>query len=114
MDIENTDNINKIQNEIENKKDNNENNQIQIIKTNQEPQPVKKKISFKEAQQSIIEFKEIVEDIEKKIKNKYGDCLPDFSCEEQLPSSLKTKLITSFFESEEIKNIINKMNQEKK
>ena len=50
----------------------------------------------------------------KKIKDNYGDCLPDFSCEEQLPVLLKTKLITTFFESEEMKNIANKMKQEQK
>ena len=93
------------------------NTNITSTQTNHIPEvhpPKKKKISFKEAQQQIKDFKIVLEDIEKKIKNKYGDCLPDFSYEEHLPVNLKTKLITSFFESEEIKNIINKVNQEQK
>ena len=80
----------------------------------QEVHPPRKKISFQEAQQSIKDFAAIIEDIEKKIKNKYGDCLPDFSCEEQLPVTLKTKLITTFFDSEEMNNIANKMKEEQK
>ena len=96
-----------------------ENNNVNTIKNTQtkpeqeNPLP-KKKITFKEAQQTIKEFKKIVEEIEGKIKSKYGDCLPDFSYEEHLTVALKTKLITSFFESEEIKNITNKMKEEQK
>jgi hypothetical protein len=56
----------------------------------------------------------IHDEIEAKIKNKYGDCLPDFSYEEHLPVALKTKLITTFFDSEEIKAIQNKMKEEQK
>ena len=48
---------------------------------------------------------------EEKIKNKYGNCLPDFSFEEKLPNSLKTKLVKNFFESDEMKNIVNKMEE---
>ena len=90
------------------------NNINEQAKPEQETHQLKRKITFKEAQQQIKDFKIVLEDIEKKIKNKYGDCLPDFSYEEHLPVTLKTKLITSFFESEEIKNIINKVNQEQK
>ena len=53
----------------------------------------------------------MVDEIEKKIKNKYGDCLPDFSYEEHLPVTLKTKLITTFFESDDMKYIINKIEE---
>ena len=90
------------------------NNINEQAKPEQETHQLKRKITFKEAQQQIKDFKIVLEDIEKKIKNKFGDCLPDFSYEEHLPVTLKTKLITSFFESEEIKNIINKVNQEQK
>ena len=72
----------------------------------------KKRITFKEAQRSIKEFMEFMNKTEEKIKKKYGNCLPDFSCEEQLPFSWRTKLINKFFESEEMKNIEQKMKDE--
>ena len=72
----------------------------------------KKRVTFKEAQQSIKDFMVLLNETEKKIKEKYGNCLPDFSCEDQLPISWRTKLINKFFESEEMKNIINKVKEE--
>ena len=74
----------------------------------------KKRVTFKEAQQSIKDFMVLLNETEKKIKEKYGNCLPDFSCEDQLPISWRTKLINKFFESEEMKNIVNKMKEEQK
>ena len=78
-------------------------------KTNEGNDGSKKRITFKEAQRSIKEFMEFMNKTEEKIKKKYGNCLPDFSCEEQLPFSWRTKLINKFFESEEMKNIEQKM-----
>ena len=72
----------------------------------------KKKITFKEAQQLIKEFMGLLNETEDKIKAKYGNCLPDFSCEEHLPIVWKTKLINKFFESDEMKKIVNKMKEE--
>ena len=103
-------NINNNNNNIDKKESNIQN--IPNQEANQNTEKSKKKISFKEAQETIQQFKKLVDEIEKKIKNKYGDCLPDFSYEEHLPVTLKTKLITTFFESDDMKYIINKMNQE--
>ena len=86
---------------------NNNNNVNNDNHTNQ-----KKRVTFKEAQQSIKDFMALLNETEKKIKEKYGNCLPDFSCEDQLPISWRTKLINKFFESEEMKNIINKVKEE--
>ena len=86
--------------------DNTNSNNDNILKN------VKKKITFKEAQQSIKDFSGLLNETEKKIKEKYGNCLPDFSCEEKLPIAWRTKLINDFFESDEMKKIVNKMKEE--
>ena len=87
------------------KEKNNSNNNVTPINN------IKKKITFKEAQQSIKDFMGLLNETEEKIKMKYGNCLPDFSCEEQLPIAWRTKLINKFFESDEMKNIVNKMKE---
>lgn len=107
-------NINTKENNNNTISEKNENEKNNINKQIPQNTSARKKISFKEAQEQIKICRKEFEDLEKKIKNKYGDCFPDFSCEEQLPVLLKTKLITTFFESEEMKNIANKMKQEQK
>ena len=95
----NINNTNNINNNIN--KDHNTNNEKGHIR-----------ITFKEAQKSIKEFMELLLQTEEKIKAKYGNCLPDFSCEEQLPLSWQKELVIKFFECDEMKNIANKVKEE--
>ena len=107
----------------ENQKDNskNTNNPNNIEKTennndkenNNNNNKSSKRISFKEAQQSIKEYMAFLLETEEKIKSKYGNCIPDFTLEEQLPMDWQKKLISNFFQSEEMNNIANKINEEK-
>ena len=100
-------------NNQENKNPSNLNEKEKNIKNNNDTNTnTRKRVTFKEAQQSIKDFMALLNETEEKIKAKYGNCLPDFSCEDQLPISWRTKLINKFFESEEMKNIVNKMQEE--
>ena len=106
--IANKETINK---ENENKesenKENKENN------NNAGSEPLRKKITFAEAKKNIEEFKNYLAKTEENIKKKYGNNFVDFSCEEKLPIDLQSKLITKFFESDEMKKIISKMENDK-
>ena len=93
------------QNNIEKNEDNND----KANNTNKNS----KRITFKEAQQSIKEFMELLLETEEKIKSKYGNCFPDFTLEEHLPLGWQKKLLLDFFQSEEMNNISNKINEEK-
>ena len=105
--------INNNQNNIDKNKNNTNNINTNINKdhnTNNEKGYIR--ITFKEAQKSIKEFMELLLQTEEKIKAKYGNCLPDFSCEEQLPLSWQKELVIKFFECDEMKNIANKVKEE--
>ena len=94
-----------------NNQNNREKNEDNNDKTNSSNKS-SKIISFAKAQQSIKEFMGLLLETEEKIKSKYGNCLPDFTLEEQLPLEWQKKLLLNFFQSEEMNNIAKKMNEE--
>jgi len=93
--------------------DNNQNNLEKNEDNKDKTNNCKKKITLIKAQQSIKEFMGLLLETEEKIKSKYGNCLPDFSLEEELPLDWQKKLLLNFFQSEEMNNIASKMNEEK-
>lgn len=87
------------------------------IQSNQNPIPdppvqLKKMITFADAKKEIEDFTLVLEKLEKEIYEKYSITFPEFNYEEMLPEDIQMQLIGDYFESTEMKELLNKATNE--